>query len=269
MFSEKRERHNGFFLLYTMVTEAVCCCGCYFPFLFCVWSRIHSSSHSTIVVLEQKIITKIEMFRIIVKPGITLANGKMSRANIMTARRCLSVIASSRKREQLCIDCLGAAFSRSPNRLFSTTEPAADAKSEVKDEAKEEKTDDKNSSQLIRRIAQEDDDYYDDYDGGTGKTGYKKYFTYFMVTAISGIVLYASYSIGIELFGRSAPGHLYDETFEIVRVNDEVCQTKSFELINLIVRVDNENDGRSYESLWHGDWQKHRRQTQFHSVQVH
>lgn len=143
---------------------------------------------------------------------------------MIAARRCLSVIAS---KEQRNTNWHGTTLSRSPNRLFSTNEPtaSADAKAEVKDEAKEEIKDEKNSSQLIRRITQEDDDYYDDYEGGTGKTGYKKYFTYLMVTAISGIVLYASYSIGIELFGRSAPGHLYDETFEIVRVNDEVRLT--------------------------------------------
>ncbi|CAE7823869.1 unnamed protein product, partial [Symbiodinium microadriaticum] len=44
------------------------------------------------------------------------------------------------------------------------------------------------------------------------------------MTTIGGLVLYASYSIAVELFGRGAPGHLYDETFEIVRVNDEVMR---------------------------------------------
>lgn len=150
------------------------------------------------------------MFRIVVKPGTILASGRI---NIVGTKRCFSVLTSRQKKNQLHADC--TVFSRFPTRLFTSES------SEVK-ETKEESKDEKKSTQVIRRIAQEDDDYYDDYEGGSGKTGYKKYFTYLLVSAISGIVLYASYSIAIELFGRSAPGHLYDETFEIVRVNDEV-----------------------------------------------
>ena len=121
---------------------------------------------------------------------------------------------------------LGIVYSRAPIRLFSTSkvQDTRDGVEEANGSTGPDETpkDDKEKAQLIRRIAQEDDDYYDDYEGGEGRSGYKKYLSYFMLTTIGGLVLYASYSIAVELFGRGAPGHLYDETFEIVRVNDEV-----------------------------------------------
>lgn len=142
--------------------------------------------------------------------------------------RFLTFAKSQDKYHSIKHQYLGVVYSRTPPRLFSTSK-VPDAKNDV-EEAKstsspdetETPKDDKEKAQLIRRIAQEDDDYYDDYEGGEGRSGYKKYLSYFMLTTIGGLVLYASYSIAVELFGRGAPGHLYDETFEIVRVNDEV-----------------------------------------------
>eukprot|EP00602_Paraphysomonas_sp_CaronLab_P010360 CAMPEP_0185023616 /NCGR_PEP_ID=MMETSP1103-20130426/6267_1 /TAXON_ID=36769 /ORGANISM="Paraphysomonas bandaiensis, Strain Caron Lab Isolate" /LENGTH=243 /DNA_ID=CAMNT_0027556285 /DNA_START=100 /DNA_END=831 /DNA_ORIENTATION=- len=82
----------------------------------------------------------------------------------------------------------------------------------------------KESNLPIRRIQEEDDDYYDDYEGGGRKGGYKKYLSMALVGAIGSLVLYASYSIGMELFGRCAPSNLMNETFDLVRVNDEVMR---------------------------------------------
>jgi hypothetical protein len=89
------------------------------------------------------------------------------------------------------------------------------------------KDEDKKSSDnsIIRKVAEEDDDYYDDYAGsGENRGGYKKVFSYFVFGAISSLVLYSGYSIFMELFGRSAPNNLFNETFDLVRVSDEVMR---------------------------------------------
>lgn len=40
--------------------------------------------------------------------------------------------------------------------------------------------------------------------------------------SIVSLVVWAGYSITMELFGRASPTNLFDETFEIIRISDEV-----------------------------------------------
>lgn len=74
----------------------------------------------------------------------------------------------------------------------------------------------------IRRIEQDDDDYYDDFESSGSKNSWKRYVSYTIGTAILGLVGWASFSLWEELFGRGSPGSLFNETFEKVRYNDEI-----------------------------------------------
>lgn len=110
-----------------------------------------------------------------------------------------------------------------------TTPPSSSSSSSSSDtnSSTTSTTSDKKDEQLaIRKIMQEDDDYNDDdyNSSGQSKGGYKKFFSYFLFGTISSIVLYAGYSIFMELFGRSAPNNLFNETFDLVRVSDEVMR---------------------------------------------
>jgi hypothetical protein len=98
-----------------------------------------------------------------------------------------------------------------PQIRFCTTAPE-----------KQDTTNNKNENLPIRRIVQDDDDYYDDYAGGGDSKGYKRYLSYLLYLSIGSVITYAAYSISVELFGRAAPSNLFNETFELVRVNDEV-----------------------------------------------
>jgi uncharacterized membrane protein YuzA (DUF378 family) len=40
--------------------------------------------------------------------------------------------------------------------------------------------------------------------------------------SVFGLIGFAGYTITTELFGRATPTNLFDETFEIVRISDEV-----------------------------------------------
>lgn len=173
------------------------------------------------------------MFRIIIVPKSLY--GSLKQRNLQVAKRFFSAVSSSNSTQREKFQYLGTVYSRVPTRLFCTADKAAKPESEPEPETKvssegekadetEKQSEEQPKGQIIRKIVQDDDDYYDDYEGGSGTSGYKKYMSYFILTTITGIVLYASYSIGIELFGRSAPGHLYDETFDIVRVNDEIMR---------------------------------------------
>ena len=114
-----------------------------------------------------------------------------------------------------------------PNSSVSSSSAATSGTSGTST-ADSKENDSKNNasdSSLIRKVAQEDDDYYDDYSGsGENRGGYKKMFSYFVFGTISSLVLYAGYSIFMELFGRSAPNNLFNETFDLVRVSDEVMR---------------------------------------------
>lgn len=74
----------------------------------------------------------------------------------------------------------------------------------------------------IRRIEQEDDDYYDDFESSGSKNSWKKYVSYMFGVSLLGLFTWAGYSLALELFGRGAPNNLFSETFEKVRYNDEV-----------------------------------------------
>jgi hypothetical protein len=110
-------------------------------------------------------------------------------------------------------------------RTFCTPATASSATTAASSENKNESnTEKKNENLPIRRIVQEDDDYYDDYNE-SGPTGtYKKLLSWFVFGAVGSVVMYASYSIFMELFGRSAPNNLFNETFDLIRVSDEVMR---------------------------------------------
>ena len=74
----------------------------------------------------------------------------------------------------------------------------------------------------IRRIEQEDDDYYDDFQSSGSKNSWKRYVSYVFGISLVGLFGWAGYSLTLELFGRGAPGNLFSETFEKVRYNDEI-----------------------------------------------
>jgi hypothetical protein len=107
----------------------------------------------------------------------------------------------------------------------SAPSAAASASSSTPSSGSKDETNKTNDNSIIRKVADEDDDYYDDYAGSGGnRGGYKKVFSYFVFGTISSLVLYAGYSIFMELFGRSAPNNLFNETFDLVRVSDEVMR---------------------------------------------
>jgi hypothetical protein len=113
-------------------------------------------------------------------------------------------------------------FGRKNIRTFCTAATSSSASSS--DPKIEQNAEKKNENLPIRRIVQEDDDYYDDYNE-TGPTGtYKRLLSWFVFGAVGTVVAYASYSIFMELFGRSAPNNLFNETFDLIRVSDEVMR---------------------------------------------
>lgn len=120
----------------------------------------------------------------------------------------------------LCTTAAASASSSSSSTKSSSTSSDTSESSSSTSNSSENK-----EEQLaIRKVEQEDDDYYDDYAGSGNKGGYKRVFSYFVFASIASIVGYAGYSIFMELFGRSAPNNLFNETFDLVRVNDEVMR---------------------------------------------
>ena len=74
----------------------------------------------------------------------------------------------------------------------------------------------------IRRIEEDDDDYYDDFESSGSKNAWKRYVSYTFGLSLLGLFGWAGYSLAVELFGRGAPNNLFSETFEKVRYNDEI-----------------------------------------------
>jgi len=87
---------------------------------------------------------------------------------------------------------------------------------------KEEVKDNTSDNLPIRRIEQEDDDYYDDFESSGSKNSWKRYVSYTFGLSLLGLFGWAGYSLAVELFGRAAPSNLFSETFEKVRYNDEI-----------------------------------------------
>lgn len=86
----------------------------------------------------------------------------------------------------------------------------------------EEKAENTSDNLPIRRIEQEDDDYYDDFESSGSKNSWKRYVSYAFGISLLGLFGWAGYSLTVELFGRGASNNLFSETFEKVRYNDEI-----------------------------------------------
>ena len=86
----------------------------------------------------------------------------------------------------------------------------------------DEKTGDNSENLPIRRIEQDDDDYYDDFESSGSKNSWKRYASYSFGISLLGLFGWAGYSLFVELFGRGASNNLFSETFEKVRYNDEI-----------------------------------------------
>jgi hypothetical protein len=87
----------------------------------------------------------------------------------------------------------------------------------------DEKAKESSSDNLpIRRIEQDDDDYYDDFESSGSKNSWKRYVSYTFGVSLLGLFGWAGYSLAVELFGRGASNNLFSETFEKVRYNDEI-----------------------------------------------
>lgn len=107
----------------------------------------------------------------------------------------------------------------SPSSSNDTEKNEKNEKSQASNDAEKEK---KHDNLPIKRIEQEDDDYYDDFESSGSKNSWKRYVTYAFSFSLLGLFGWAGYSLAQELFGRSSPNNLFSETFEKVRYNDEI-----------------------------------------------
>ena len=100
-----------------------------------------------------------------------------------------------------------------PNDPNTTTPPQSTSSQEINNN---------NEDKTISTKVILDDDFYDDYQGSEKSQHAWNVFYVAGLSALGGLSVYALYTFLTEVFGRDAPSNLFDETFERIRVSDDV-----------------------------------------------